>query len=98
MMMTPNNAKTTVMPWVLKEPAAKAFFIVNRPTNVASLLTMMCASCRPMKVMNRPIPTETATFSCAGMALKIASLTFVMERMMKMMPSINTAVNAACQE
>ena len=56
------------------------------------------AFCRPMKAMNRPIPTETARFKGRGMELKIASRTLVRERIMKMIPSINTAKSATCQE
>ena len=47
--------------------------------------------------MKKPIPTDTAVFICFGIALKIASLTLVKESTMKIKPSNNTAVNAACQ-
>ena len=45
-----------------------------------------------------PMPTETAFFSAKGMALKIASRTFVSERMMKISPSMKTAWSATFQE
>ena len=59
--------------------------------------TTICAFCRPIKVMNRPIPTDTATFRLAGIALKIASRTFVRDRIIKIIPSTNTAVRATSQ-
>ena len=67
-------------------------------TKVESLLVTILASCRPIKAMNNPIPTDTAAFKEAGIALKMASRTFVAERMMKITPSTNTANNATCQE
>ena len=47
--------------------------------------------------MNRPIPTLTAAFKFFGIALKIASRTFVADRIIKIIPSANTAVNATFQ-
>ena len=47
--------------------------------------------------MNRPMPTDTAILRVDGMALKIASLTLVRDRMINMMPSTNTAVRAISQ-
>ena len=41
--------------------------------------------------MNKPIPTEIPFLSCNGIALKIASRTFVRESTMKTTPSKNTA-------
>jgi len=51
-----------------------------------------------MIVMKRPIPTATAFFIFAGIALMIASRTLKSESMMKRMPSRKTAVRAICQE
>ena len=48
--------------------------------------------------MKSPIPTETAILSVAGMELNIASRTLVIESMMNMIPSTNTAVSAISQE
>ena len=48
--------------------------------------------------INNPIPTLTAVLRQVGIALKIASLTFVRERIMKIIPSANTAVSAVCHE
>ena len=47
--------------------------------------------------INRPIPTLTADFRFCGIALKIASRTFVRDRTMKMIPSAKTAARAYCQ-
>ena len=68
----------------------------NRETSV-ELSTMIPAFCRPMNVMKKPIPTDTAIFSCFGMELKMASRTLVTDMPMKMRPSMNTAVKATCQ-
>ena len=51
-----------------------------------------------MKAMKRPIPTDTALLRVRGIALKIASRTLVADSRMKMIPSINTANSAVCQE
>ena len=53
---------------------------------------------RPMKAMNRPIPTETPFLSVSGMALKMASRMLVSESTMKIRPSMNTANSATCHE
>ena len=34
--------------------------------------TMICAFCTPINAIKKPIPTDTATFNCTGIALKIA--------------------------
>ena len=49
------------------------------------------------KHINKPIPTDTATLSVLGIALNIASRTFVTESTIKTRPSTNTAVKACCQ-
>ena len=58
----------------------------------------MWAFCRPIKQMKSPMPTDTASLSEAGIALKIASRTFVRDRTMKITPSTKTAVRACSQE
>ena len=93
----PRIARRTVIPSELNVPFSIDPLKENTETRV-ELSTTICAFCRPMNVMKRPIPTETAILSVAGMALKIASLTLVRERMMKIRPSAKTAVRAICQE
>ena len=93
----PINASSTVIPSVWKVPASKEPLKENIPNRVESLFTTIFAFCRPIKVMNKPIPTDTACFKFIGMALKIASLTFVKESRIKIRPSTNTAANAICQ-
>ena len=93
----PMIARRTVIPSELKVPFAMDPLKENTETSVA-LSTTMCAFCRPMNVMKRPIPTETAILRVAGIALKIASLTLVRERTTKIRPSTKTAVRAICQE
>ena len=58
----------------------------------------MPAFARPMRAMKSPIPTATAFFIPAGIALMIFSRIPKMERTMKMIPSIRTAVKASCHE
>ena len=65
-------------------------------TKVA-LSTTILAFCIPIKAMKIPMPTDTACFKFMGMALKMASRTLVRDKMMKMIPSINTAARAICQ-
>ena len=50
-----------------------------------------------MNAINSPIPTLTAAFKFCGIALKIASRTFVADKRIKMIPSANTAVSAYSQ-
>ena len=52
----------------------------------------------PINAMNRPIPTLIAFFMFTGIELTIASRMLNAVRMMKMIPSMNTAVSACCQE
>ena len=53
---------------------------------------------RPIREMNKPIPTETAFLSVNGIASKITSLPLKNDRAINIIPSINTAVNANSQE
>ena len=66
--------------------------------NVDSFDTTICAPCNPINAINRPIPALTPFLSVVGIALKIASRTFVSESTIKIIPSINTAISATCQE
>ena len=68
-----------------------------RDTLVAGLATMIREFSRPMKAMNRPIPTEMACFRVMGMALKMASRMEVRDRITKMIPSTSTADRAISQ-
>ena len=92
---TPIMHKMTPTPCDANVPFAKPFVNEYKLTSVAPS-TMIPAFCTPMNAMKKPIPTDTATFSCTGIALKIASRTFVSDITMKIMPSTSTAVNATC--
>ena len=86
------------MPTVWNVPVAIDCLKEKREILVAGLATMIWAFKSPIRAMNRPMPAETAFFSVIGMALKMASRTFVRDKMMKIMPSIKTAASAICQE
>ena len=83
MPMAPNRAEPSVI-----------FPIVTR---VAALAATMPAFFRPMKAIKRPIPAPMARFREAGMASTISERMPVADRMIKMKPSISTAVSAICQ-
>ena len=93
----PRTIKTTVKtkPKIASNvlPADKS----PKPTNVASLLTMIPAFRKPINVMNKPIPAPTAYYNSAGMASMMVSRTPLNERTIKMSPENNTPVNAVCQ-
>ena len=67
----------------------------NSVTSVGPATTM-CAFCKPIKLMNSPIPTDTAIFSDGGIALKIASRILTSDSKIKIMPSTKIAANACC--
>ena len=56
------------------------------------------ASTRPISAMNKPIPTETAIFSCAGTARKTAVLNPVRTNTVMMSPSRTTRPIASAQD
>ena len=56
------------------------------------------AFCNPINAINKPIPTDTAFLRLRGIASKIASRTFVNERIINIIPSTNTANKAICHE
>ena len=91
-MSRPMTASRAQMPWV--EKFSVKLVMVTR----VEASTARPAFWRPMKAMNRPMPTETPRFSGRGMALKMDSRTLVRDRTMKMRPSIKTANRATCQE
>ena len=93
MINVPMIASSALIPAVRKS-AVKSITV----TSVESEFTTIPAFWKPMKAMNRPIPTETPFFSCIGMALKIASRTLVTDNTIKISPSTNTASSATCQE
>ena len=70
--ITPINARIAGTATVLNVAALIASFTENKPTSVLSLFTMTPAFYKPINVMNKPIPTDTATFNWCGMASKIA--------------------------
>ena len=90
----PSMASSTVMPTVWKVPSAAACLKEKRDIFVAGLATMICALNRPMRAINKPMPADTAFFRVIGMALKMASRTFVKDRTIKMTPSTKTAARA----
>ena len=77
---------------------AEPSVILPMVTKVASLAATIPAFFRPMKAMKRPIPAPMARFREAGIASTIIERIPVAERMMKMKPSMRTAVSAICQE
>ena len=91
MMNRPTSASSAQMPWVLKF-SVKLVIVTSVEESTARP-----AFCKPMKQMNRPMPTETPRLSVSGMALKIASRTFVRLSTMKIKPSTKTASSATCQ-
>ena len=93
----PKSASSAPMPTVWKEPSIKAARKGYSPTSVGPSTTIL-AFCRPMKAINKPIPLVTPYFSAGGMQLKIASRTLVRDKIIKIIPSTNTAASAICQE
>ena len=91
MINKPTNARTALIPIVLK--FSLKFTTVTR---VESLFTTKWPFWKPMKATNKPRPTDTPFFNVNGIALKIASRTFVNDNTMKIKPSTNTASNATC--
>ena len=67
------------------------------PVN-AELKTVSFAQGDVVKKGTKLIPTETPFFKVSGIALKIASRTFVSDMIMNTIPSTNTANNAICQD
>ena len=90
-MMTPTKHRIAEIPAVLM-----AVLKLLNSTSVGPSLTRL-AFCNPIKAINKPIPALTACFKDKGIASNIASRTRVSERIMKIIPSINTANNAVCQ-
>ena len=91
-MRSPTMARIAQMPvvWIFSRKLVSC-------TRVAES-TASPAFWSPMNAINRPIPTDTARFSESGIESKMASLTFVSDRIMKMIPSMNTASRATCHE
>ena len=90
----------TIKPIIRKRPKAKT--IVGQPTRVPlsprvtgtgpdPVRRTNPASTRPMRAMNRPIPTEIATLSCAGTARNTAVRNPVRTRTVIIKPSITTS-------
>ena len=86
MMTTPISASATC--GVAMSPSA---------TRVEASAAAIPAFCRPMKVMNRPMPVVMPYFKFSGMQFTSVSRNLNAERMMKMMPSTRMAVRAICQ-
>ena len=63
---------------------------------VSGLPTVIFALINPINAINKPIPPLTANLRLAGIALNIASRTFVNESAIKIRPSTNTANKATC--
>ena len=69
-----------------------------KPMIVPVSLATIPALARPIRQMNKPIPTETAIFRFSGIDLMIASRIPQNERIRNKTPSRRTAVKASCQE
>ena len=65
--------------------------------NVDSFATTKPQFFKPINAMNNPIPPETANFKFFGIALTTASRTLKSDKIINIIPSTNTAVNAICQ-
>ena len=89
---SPMTASNAQIPFVWK--SSVKLVIVTR----VEASTLSPAFCRPINAINKPIPTETPFFKVSGIALKIASRTFVSDMIMNTIPSTNTANNAICQD
>ena len=72
--------------------------IFPKPTMVPSPGTTTPAFTRPIRAMKSPIPTETAFFKFIGIASNMASLTLTSDSSINIIPSMNTAVSANCQD
>ena len=70
----------------------------TKPTGVPKSVLTIPAFTRPMIVIKRPIPTDTAFLSPVGIDFMIASRTPKSERRIKMIPSTRTAVSAKAAE
>ncbi|MNE58178.1 hypothetical protein D3C80_1531920 [compost metagenome] len=67
-------------------------------TKVAELPTTKPECCKPINVMNNPIPTGIASLSVLGMLFTINSRTLKNVSTKNISPSIKTAVIAICHE
>src|SRR5574344_1633750 len=94
--LSTNNMMVITRPMIAT--IAAPLWMAPKPMIVPVVLERIPPSLKPMMVMNRPIPTATAFFMFAGIALMIASRTLNNERMMKRIPSRKTAVSPICQE
>ena len=80
----------------MKQTIASGEVISPKSRGIPSPGTTILAPLKPMKAINRPIPTEMACFTLFGIPFTIASRTLVNVNKMKIRPSINTAVKANC--
>ena len=67
-----------------------------RPTIVPPPPTTIPAFVKPMRAINKPIPTDTDFFKFIGIESNIASLTLKNDSKINSIPSIKTAVRANC--
>ena len=95
--LTLSMTRPAVMAKPIRLSRAVPLVMSPRLTRVASLLTMMPAFCIPMNAMNRPIPAPIAFLSVPGMAPRSHPRRPVMDMIMKINPSMSTAVSANCQ-
>ena len=91
--ISPTKASKAQIPAVCQVPEK-----LTTVTSVESLFTTICAFCNPINATKRPIPAPTPFFNAIGIALKIASLTLVSERIINIIPSTNTARSAILHE
>ena len=96
----------TIRPMVRNSPKAKT--TTGQPTSSppsprvtgtgpAEVLRTKPESTRPIRAINRPIPTEIAIFNCVGTALNTAVLNPVKTSTVMMIPSRTTNPIASCQ-
>ena len=72
--------------------------ISPKATSVAESSTITPELLRPMNAMKSPTPGGMAFLRLSGIAFTMTSRTFVTVNIMKIIPSISTAVSANCQE
>ena len=98
--MAPLTLKYSIRPMMITPMSASAtcgWAMSPRATFVEASAAAMPAFCRPMNVMNRPMPVVMPYFRFSGMQLTSVSRNLNAERMMKIMPSTRMAVRAICQ-
>ena len=94
--LTPFVIRITVTKIPKMESSVLGFDKSPIPTSVASLFTIIPEVCKPIKVINKPIPAPTACFNSTGIALINFSRRPVNVNSKKNILEIKTAPSACC--